>query len=106
MKRSLDIAVQTTASRTLFKSLMVVIGSSLAVSACSKVPDAINPAAWYRSTTDVAADEGTKDEAPVPGADAGSQEDLDVRSLSGEIRPGALAAHVFRGEDEGMRVKR
>jgi len=72
MKRTLDAVAHNAASRTLFKSMLVVIGSSLAVSACSKVPDAINPAAWYRSTTDVAADEGAKDEAPVPGADASS----------------------------------
>ncbi len=39
-------------------------------------------------------------------ADRGSREDLDVRSLSGSIRPGALAAHVLRVEDEGERSKR
>lgn len=41
-----------------------------------------------------------------PGAEAGSRNDLDVRARSGEIRPGALAAWVFRVEDEGARVKR
>jgi len=44
-------------------------------------------------------------EVRSPGADAGSLEDLDVRSRSGEIRPGALAAYVFRVEDEGERIK-
>lgn len=40
------------------------------------------------------------------GPDAGSVSDLDVRARTGEIRPGALAAHVFRTEDEGERIMR
>ena len=40
------------------------------------------------------------------GPEHGSGEDLDVRSRSGEIRPGALAAFVFRYEDAGERIKR
>ena len=42
----------------------------------------------------------------VPGAAYGSGSDLDVRARSGEIRPGSLAAYVFRFEDEGERIKR
>lgn len=42
----------------------------------------------------------------APGAAHGSSIDLDVRSRSGEIRPGALAAFVFRYEDAGERIKR
>ena len=42
----------------------------------------------------------------VPGAEAGSSADLDERSRSGEIRPGALGAFVFRFEDKGERAKR
>ena len=42
----------------------------------------------------------------VPGAAFGSGSDLDVRARSGEIRPGSLAAYVFRFEDEGERMKR
>lgn len=42
----------------------------------------------------------------VPGAEYGSGADLDVRARSGDIRPGALAAYVFRFEDEGERMKR
>ncbi len=42
----------------------------------------------------------------VPGAAYGSGSDLDVRARSGEIRPGSLAAYVFRFEDEGERMKR
>ena len=42
----------------------------------------------------------------VPGAAHGSGSDLDVRARSGEIRPGSLAAYVFRFEDEGERIKR
>lgn len=41
-----------------------------------------------------------------PGPERGSRLDLDVRSRSGEIRPGALAAFVFRYEDAGERIKR
>lgn len=44
--------------------------------------------------------------ADAPGPEHGSGIDLDVRSRSGEIRPGALAAFVFRYEDAGERVKR
>jgi hypothetical protein len=42
----------------------------------------------------------------APGAERGSGTDLDVRARSGEIRPGSLAAFVFRYEDEGERMKR
>ena len=42
----------------------------------------------------------------VPGAAHGSGSDLDVRARSGDIRPGSLAAYVFRFEDEGERMKR
>ena len=64
----------------------------------------LTPASWVRWRERCRSFVAT--EVKVPGADAGSQEDLDVRRLCGEIRPGALAAHVFRGEDEGRRVKR
>jgi hypothetical protein len=40
------------------------------------------------------------------GADEGSSRDLDPRARTGEIRPGALAAFVFRVEDQGARSKR
>lgn len=42
----------------------------------------------------------------APGPAHGSGPDLDVRARSGTIRPGALAAFVFRYEDEGERIKR
>ncbi|MDP2498008.1 MAG: hypothetical protein Q8W44_08520 [Candidatus Palauibacterales bacterium] len=45
-------------------------------------------------------------EVDPPGPEMGSREDLDVRARSGEIRPGALAAFVFRTEDGGARIKR
>lgn len=47
-----------------------------------------------------------RDVLEVPGAAHGSGSDLDVRARSGEIRPGSLAAYVFRFEDEGERIKR
>ena len=42
----------------------------------------------------------------APSAEHGSESDLDVRARSGDVRPGALAAFVFRYEDEGERMKR
>lgn len=46
-----------TGQHRLLKCMMIAIGSSLALSACSKVPDAINPAAWYDSSNSSAANE-------------------------------------------------
>jgi len=42
----------------------------------------------------------------APGPTAGSGSDLDVHARSGAIRPGSLAAHVFRTEDRGERTMR
>jgi ribosomal protein S28E/S33 len=47
-----------------------------------------------------------EEQVRAPGPDRGSRTDLDVRGRSGEIRPGALAGHVFRIEDQGERIKR
>lgn len=52
MKRTREYWGATPGQRTLVQSMIIVIGSSFILSACSKVPDAINPAAWYRSTSD------------------------------------------------------
>ncbi|MBO6520864.1 MAG: OmpA family protein [Rhodospirillales bacterium] len=52
MNSTLENAARKTDYRSMVRSLAIVIGSSLVLSACSKVPDAINPAAWYRSTSD------------------------------------------------------
>jgi NAD(P)-dependent dehydrogenase (short-subunit alcohol dehydrogenase family) len=41
-----------------------------------------------------------------PGADAGSRFDIESWQLGGEMRPGSLAAWVFRNEDRGERIKR
>ena len=40
------------------------------------------------------------------GAAQGSDRDLDPRARTGAIRPGALAAFVFRVEDKGARATR
>ncbi|MEE9577720.1 MAG: short-chain dehydrogenase [Gemmatimonadota bacterium] len=45
-----------------------------------------------------------QDQVDGAGADAGSGRDLDPRARTGQIRPGALAAFVFRVEDEGERA--
>ncbi|MEQ8321421.1 MAG: OmpA family protein [Rhodospirillales bacterium] len=57
MKRTLDTMADKTGQHRLLKCMMIAIGSSLALSACSKVPDAINPAAWYDSSNSSAANE-------------------------------------------------
>jgi NAD(P)-dependent dehydrogenase (short-subunit alcohol dehydrogenase family) len=44
--------------------------------------------------------------AGAPGADGGSRADLDPRAAGDALRPGALAAWVFRVEDRGERIKR
>jgi hypothetical protein len=44
------------------------------------------------------------DQVDGVGADAGSGRDLDPRVRTGQIRPGALAAFVFRVEDKGERA--
>jgi NAD(P)-dependent dehydrogenase (short-subunit alcohol dehydrogenase family) len=41
-----------------------------------------------------------------PGADLGSRADIEPASRAGEIRPGRLAAWIFRHEDHGERIKR
>lgn len=41
-----------------------------------------------------------------PGADGGSGHDIEPWQVAGTIRPGALAAWVFRHEDRGERIKR
>ncbi|CAN5766580.1 hypothetical protein BH23GEM6_BH23GEM6_06270 [soil metagenome] len=43
---------------------------------------------------------------PGGGADAGSRYDIEAWHLSGRMRPGSLAAWVFRNEDKGERIKR
>ncbi len=58
-------------------------------------------AAWKRRCTDF-----RERVVEAPGAEHGSSIDLDVRSRSGALRPGALAAFVFRYEDAGERIKR
>jgi hypothetical protein len=42
----------------------------------------------------------------VPGADGGSRWDIEPWHRGRTIRPGALAAWVFRYEDQGERIKR
>ncbi len=47
-----------------------------------------------------------QEQVRAPGPEEGSATDLDVRGRTGEIRPGVLAAWVFRVEDQGERAKR
>jgi NAD(P)-dependent dehydrogenase (short-subunit alcohol dehydrogenase family) len=42
----------------------------------------------------------------MPGADRGSRADIEPATRAGQIRPGRLAAWVFRYEDQGERIKR
>lgn len=64
----------------------------------------LRPESWARWRDRCAAFRARVIEAP--GAEHGSGSDLDFRARSGAIRPGALAAFVFRYEDEGERMKR
>jgi hypothetical protein len=41
-----------------------------------------------------------------PGAEGGSRWDMEPWQRERRIRPGALAAWIFRYEDEGERIKR
>jgi outer membrane protein OmpA-like peptidoglycan-associated protein len=79
MNKPLDAVVRISNSRTVCKGLVMVFGSALFLSACSDVPDAVNPAAWYRAAT--SSDDASKPAAsdsndlqagrntPAPGAD-------------------------------------
>lgn len=79
MNKPLDAVVRISNSRTVCKGLVMVFGSAIFLSACSDVPDAVNPAAWYRSATDSAdASKPTSSDSndlqagrntPAPGAD-------------------------------------
>lgn len=42
----------------------------------------------------------------TPGTDRGSRADVEPSSRAGQIRPGRLAAWIFRYEDHGERIKR
>jgi hypothetical protein len=44
--------------------------------------------------------------AESPGADLGSRVDTEPGDRRGQIRPGRLAAWIFRVEDRGERIKR
>lgn len=51
MKSTLETATRWTGYGRMLRGMAVVIGSSLAITACSDVPDAINPSAWYDAAT-------------------------------------------------------
>jgi len=63
----------------------------------------LRPANWRKWCTRVSA---ILDERGQAGADQGSRSDLGVTESDDRIRPGRLAAWVFRSEDHGMRIKR
>lgn len=60
-----------------------------------------NWARWCRRANAIQADV-----IGAGGADGGSASDIEGWQLTGEMRPGALAAWVFRVEDGGVRIKR
>jgi NAD(P)-dependent dehydrogenase (short-subunit alcohol dehydrogenase family) len=64
----------------------------------------LRPASWVQWRKRCVA--FIQDQVDGRGADRGSERDLDPRARSGQIRPGALAAFVFRTEDRGERAKR
>jgi NAD(P)-dependent dehydrogenase (short-subunit alcohol dehydrogenase family) len=63
----------------------------------------LRPANWRKWCTRAAA---ILEERGQGGADAGSRSDLGVAESDDCIRPGRLAAWVFRSEDHGLRIKR
>jgi NAD(P)-dependent dehydrogenase (short-subunit alcohol dehydrogenase family) len=60
-----------------------------------------NWATWRRRVADVLAQLGS-----TPGAEGGSRWDMEPWQRERRIRPGAMAAWIFRYEDEGERIKR
>lgn len=73
MKKPLEKRGRFASNLKFSKGLVSIIGCALLLGACSTVPDAVNPAAWYRSATDSSdaskpATSG-QDAQPVPGAD-------------------------------------
>lgn len=56
-----------------YLGLATVLGSVMLVSACTKVPDAINPVEWYKTTSDF-----------VTGDGAAEQKDADGKTLQGD----------------------
>jgi NAD(P)-dependent dehydrogenase (short-subunit alcohol dehydrogenase family) len=64
----------------------------------------LRPENWERWKTRLNA--FTFELAERPGAEMGSRADIDYGDGTGEIRPGRLAAWIFRYEDAGERIKR
>ncbi len=73
MNKPLETRVRFANNRTFSTGLIAIFGSAMLLSACSKVPDAVNPAAWYRSATGSAdasqPSTSNQDAQQVPGAD-------------------------------------
>ena len=64
----------------------------------------LRPSNWRRWSERVQQMVTAIDDAPGP--DAGSRTDVDPDTRRREIRPGSMAAWVFRHEDRGARIKR
>jgi NAD(P)-dependent dehydrogenase (short-subunit alcohol dehydrogenase family) len=64
----------------------------------------LRPSSWTRWRERLAAMARELDTRPGP--DQGSQTDVEVGAPGSEIRPGRLAAWIFRHEDDGERIKR
>lgn len=64
----------------------------------------LRPASWARWRDRAAAMLRSRDECA--GVDAGSRADVEPWHASARVRPGTLAAWVFRHEDSGERIKR
>jgi len=76
--RPVKVEAKTTYSRPLIAGALVTVLGGLA--GCSAVPDAVNPAEWYKSTVDFFAGEDgqgqvtqaqSEQEKPIPGEDKG-----------------------------------
>ena len=83
-----------------YLGLATVLGSVMLVSACTKVPDAINPVQWYKTTSDF-----------VTGEDDAEQKDADGNTLQsdrGTPPPGAEGAtpNLARIDDQMAQRKK
>ncbi len=92
--KKMTLKTGTTFHQPKYFGLAAVMGSAMLVSACTKVPDAINPVEWYKTTADF-----------VTGNEEGEQKDADGNALQrdrGTPPPGADEAtpNLSRVDDQ------
>ncbi len=96
MKSTLETATRGTDYGRLLRGMAIVIGSSLVISACSKMPDAINPVAWYDSAT------GSSSSSQQSSDDPDNQ----LQADRGKASPGADGASPNLGRVDQQMAQR